>query len=319
VTAVPALLLFLLAAPALSLGQSADPESDPAPEEPPASFHLRVRGQHWAGSSDFSDIGHRRVSIWTDTQVADRWQLRAVWDHTDQRIHDLWLQYRIVEGLEIRVGRSAPPWLPEFTDPPHAWQRTRNAIGSAPTRVRETGVFLFAERGAYHARLHLVAGTGFEPEDNSWNDLVASAGRTYGAWTVDVGHYEGRDGPEDALTPRRQPGFHLDGDLGRERFVRGAAYHLEQYGERRFGGFLRYRNRFWNRAWALAEIGGESNRGVGAGPDHASYFILGGRYELPWTQTHLSADYRFRFGAVSERELVVLLSWVFDLRERYRP
>ena len=53
-------------------------------------------------------------------------------------------------------------------------------------------------------------------------------------------------------------------------------------------------------------------------PGHSSYLTAGTRYELPWNMTHLSADYRFRFGAVQDHELLLLFQWLFDFQNPRR-
>ena len=70
--------------------------------------------------------------------------------------------------------------------------------------------------------------------------------------------------------------------------------------------------------WALAEFGTETNHGPLDSRGHSSYLIAGGRYELPWTYTHLSAEYRWRFGAVGDHELLLLFQWLFDFQNPMR-
>ena len=152
--------------------------------------------------------------------------------------------------------------------------------------------------------------------------MLGSVGRTFdiagAAVLLDVGHYEGRDGPDDALIPRRQTGFYMEGELDGSRDFRGAAFRREQYGREHIGGFARIRQRFPQGIWAHGEFGMETNHGPVESPGHSSYLVAGTRYELPWNMTHLSADYRFRFGAVQDHELLLLFQWLFDFQNPRR-
>lgn len=315
-------LLPMVAALALATPLGAEEQSPAGDDEPTVDFHLRLRGRFLDQLSDLGDTGVQRLSVWTDTRIGDRFQTRATYDVGETRIHDLWAQYDAGGGIRIRAGRSAPLWLAEFTDAPFSFQMVGAAVGAALTQVRETGLFLFADRGPYNARLHVVNGSGWQDDPNGWKDVLGSVGRRFEAagssWKLDAGHYEGRDGADDALIPRRQTGFHLDGDLGCGRFFRGAAFRREQDGREHFGGFARLRNRFPQGVWAALELGSESNRGGPENPGHASYLLVGTRYELPWTLTHLTADYRRRFGTVSDHELLVVFQWVLDFRNPRR-
>ncbi len=290
--------------------------------EPPVSFHFRLRGRFLADADEFADIRTQRVSVWTDTRIGEKLQVRGTWDLGETRIHDLWVQFDTGRGVRLRAGRSAPLWLAEFTDAPFGFQMISAANGAALTEIRETGVFLFADRGPYHLRVHLVNGSGWATDENSWKDLVASGGRDFVAggasWTLDAGHYEGRDGPDGGLVPKRQTAVHLDGGLGSGHFVRASAFRREQDGREHFGGFVRFRKRFPQGVWGAAAFETESNRGPAESPGHASSFVVGTRYELPWTLSHLSADYRRRFGATSDHQVLVALQWVLDFRDPAR-
>ena len=319
-----AAMVLVLPAPAgAEERQAAEAQDDAAgEEEPKVDFHLRLRGRFLDELSDLGDVGIQRLSVWTDTRVGDRFQARASYDVGETRIHDLWVQYDIGGGVRLRAGRSAPIWLSEFTDAPFSFQMVGAAVGAALTWTRETGVFLFADRGPYNARLHVVNGTGWKADDNGWKDVLASVGRTFEAggssWKLDAGHYEGRDGPDDGLIPKRQTGFHLDGDFGSGRFFRGAAFRRQQDGREHFGGFARVRKRLPQGLWGAVEFGSESNRGGPENPGNASYVLIGTRYELPWTLTHLAADYRRRFGVVTDNEVLVVFQWILDFKNPRR-
>ncbi len=291
------------------------------PDKPAVDFHLRLRGRFLDELSDLGDITLNRGSVWTDTKIGDRIQVRATYDVGETRIHDLWAQYDFGGGVRLRVGRSAPLWLAEFTDAPFGFQMVGAANGAALTRPRETGLFLFVDRGRYTGRVHVVNGSGWKADENGFKDVLASAGRSFavggGTWKLDVGHYEGRDGPDDALTPKRQTALHLDGALG-DRTFRSSVYQREQLGRSHVGGFARFRKRFPPGLWGGVEIGGESNHGSVDDPGNMSYFKVGTRYELPWTLTHLAADYRVRFGTISDHEIFVAFQWVFDFKNPKR-
>ena len=261
-------------------------------------------------------------SIWSKTRIGDRIVTNITYDLAKTRMHDFWVQFDLGGGLQVRAGRSSLAWFGEFTESSHSRQTVQAAVGSRLTRSREMGVFLFADRGAYTARLHVVQGSGYEAENNSWKDVVGSVGRTFDIGgspvLLDAGHYEGRDGPDDALVPRRQTGFYFEGDLGGDRDFRGAAFRREQHGREHFGGFVRFRHRFPQGIWAVGEFGAESNNGPLDGPLHASYFVAGTRFELPWTMTHLSADYRWSLGAQPDHELLLLFQWLFDFQNSRR-
>jgi len=178
----------------------------------------------------------------------------------------------------------------------------------------------FVDQGRYTGAFHLVNGTAWEPEDNDFKDVLASVGRFFGdgnEWKLDAGHYEGRDG-EDADIPRRQTTVHLDGRLSGGT-VRAVAYRSDLNGREHFGGFLRAR-RFLPEydLWGMLEVGTETNHAGPDGDTHRSHVIAGLRYELPWTLTHLSADYRRRFGAVSDNTVLVMIQWVLDFRSPLR-
>ncbi len=330
----PALLLALLA-PAVFAADS-PPRPDP-PEEgveaalqaddeeaPPIDFHFRIRGRFLDEVSDPGDIALQRLSLWSDTRVGERVQIRATWDVGDDRVHDLWAQVDLGGGLKLRAGRSAPTWIPEFTDPPFAFQMVGSAQGAALTRIRETGAFLLWDRGPWNARLHLVAGNGFQPDENSNQDVLFSVGRSFPAlgrsWDLDVGHYEGTDGPDDALTPVRETAVHLDGDLGDARYLRAVVFRREEEGHQHLGAFVRARKRWPNGLWGAVEVAGESNHEAGehGDPKNLNSVKVGARYELPWVLTHIAADYRWYFGAVSDHEVLVVFQWVFDFRNPRR-
>jgi len=152
--------------------------------------------------------------------------------------------------------------------------------------------------------------------------VLGSVGRTFdiggASILLDAGHYEGRDGPDDALTPRRQTGFYMEGETDGSRDFRGAAFRREQFGREHFGGFARFRHRFPQGIWAMGEFGTETNHGPVEDPVNSNYIAVGTRYELPWNMTHLSADYRWSFGWQPDHELLLLFQWLFDFQNPRR-
>ena len=307
--------------PAEERSEAAETAQDDADDKPAVDFHFRLRGRFIDELSDLGDVTIQRLSAWSDTRIGDRVQIRATYDVGDTRIHDLWVQYDLGGGIRLRAGRSAPLWLAEFTDAPFGFQMIGAAHGAALTWTRETGVFLFVDRGGYSGRVHVVNGSGWKADENGFKDVLASVGRSFaaggGTWKLDVGHYEGRDGPADDLTPKRQTAVHLDGTLGDQTF-RSSVYQREQNGRSHVGGFARFRKRLPPGLWGGVEIGGESNHGSVDDPGNMSYFKVGTRYQLPWILTHLAADYRVRFGTISDHEVFVAFQWVFDFKNPRR-
>ena len=325
------LILGFLAVPALAgpgpesaeeRSEVAETAQDDADDQPAVDFHFRLRGRFIDELSDLGDVTIQRLSAWSDTRIGDRIQIRATYDVGETRIHDFWVQYDLGGGVRLRAGRSAPLWLAEFTDAPFGFQMIRAANGAALTQVRETGVFLFVDRGPYTGKVHVVQGSGWKADPNGFKDVLASVGRSFsaggGTWKLEAGHYEGRDGPDDDLIPRRQTALHLDGALGSDKTFRSSVYRREQNGREHLGGFARFRKRLPNGLWGALEIGGESNHGSVDDSGHLSYFKIGSRYELPWTLTYLAADYRYRFGTISDNEIFVALQWVLDFRNPRR-
>ena len=325
------LILGFLAAPALAdpgpepneeRSEVAETAQDDADDQPAVDFHFRLRGRFVDELADLGDVTIQRLSAWSDTRIGDRVQIRATYDVGETRIHDLWLQYDLGGGIRLRAGRSAPLWLGEFTDPPFGFQMIRAANGAALTLARETGVFLFVDRGPYTGRVHVVNGSGWKADENGFKDVLGSVGRSFsaggGTWKLDVGHYEGRDGLEGELVPKRQTALHLDGTIGSDQTFRTAVYQRKQNGREHAGGFARFRKRLPNRLWGALEIGGESNHGPWEDSIHSSYFKIGSRYELPWTLTYVAADYRHRFGLFSDNEIFVAFQWVFDFNNPKR-
>ena len=317
----------LAAAEATSEAANGETDSEAAAQgsagaAPLVDFNVRFRGRVL---DEFQELGDPEVgsfSIWSKTKIGDRIVTNITYDLGKTRMHDFWVQFDVGGGLQVRAGRSSLAWLGEFTESSHSRQMVYAAVGSSLTRSREVGVFLFADRGPYNARLHVVQGSGYEADNNSSKDMLASVGRTFdvagSSWLVDAGHYEGRDGPDDALVPRRQTGVHVDGVLGSGQVFRGAAFRREQHGREHLGGFARLRHRLPQGIWAAAELGTETNHGPLNNPGHSSYLIAGARYELPWNMTHLSADYRWRFGATGDHELLLLFQWLFDFQNSRR-
>ena len=297
-------------------------QDDPDTDQPAVDFDFRLRGRFIDNLSDLGDITVQRLSVWSDFRIGDRVQARASYDVGATRIHDLYVQYDLGGGVRLRAGRSAPLWMAEFTDAPFAFQMIGAANGAALTQIRENGVFLFVDRGAYSGRFHIVRGSGWAEDPNSFKDVIAGVGRSFealgGRWKLDVGHYEGRDGTGDDLIPRRQTAVHLDGTIGSNRTFRSAVFLRDQNEREHSGGFARFRQRLPNRIWAGIELGGETNHGPLEDPGHLSYLRAGVRYELPWTLTHLEADYRRRFGAISDNEVFVNLQWILDFKNPRR-
>ncbi len=289
---------------------------------PFVDMNVRFRGRVLDEAGDLGDPSISSFSLWSKTKIGNRIVTNVTYDLGKTRMHDFWAQFDVGGGFQIRAGRSSLAWFGEFTESSHSRQTIQAAVGTKLTRSRESGVFMFYDRGAYNARLHVVQGSGYEAEDNSHKDVLGSVGRTFdvagAAVLLDVGHYEGRDGPDDALIPRRQTGFYLEGELDGSRDFRGAAFRREQFGREHFGGFARIRQRFPQGIWAHGEFGMETNHGPLEAPGHSSYLTAGTRYELPWNMTHLSADYRFRFGAVQDHELLLLFQWLFDFQNPRR-
>ena len=330
-TRVLALVVGLVAVPVLA-------EPRPEPDEKPAAitaapdddgddtpaveYTFRLRGRFIDNLSDLGDITVQRLSVWSDFRIGDRVQARASYDVGETRVHDLYVQYDLGGGVRLRAGRSAPLWMAEFTDAPFAFQMIGAAPGAALTQVRENGVFLFVDRGPYSGRLHVVRGSGWQADPNGFKDVIAGVGRSFeaagGRWKLDGGHYEGRDGTGDDLIPRRQTALHLDGTIGPNRTFRSAVYRRDQNERQHVGGFARFRHRLPPRVWAGIELGGESNNGPSDDPRHLSYVRIGVRYELPWTLTHIEADYRRRFGAISDNEVFVNLQWILDFQNPRR-
>lgn len=305
---------------------TADAASGTAPggagAAPLVDMNVRFRGRVLDEMEELGDPQLSSFSIWSKTRIGDRVVTNITYDLGKTRMHDFWVQFDVGGGVQVRTGRSSLAWLGEFTESSHSRQMVHAAVGSRLTRSREAGVFVFFDRGAYNARFHVVQGSGYEAENNSWKDVLTSVGRTFeiagSSWLVDAGHYEGRDGPDDALAPRRQTGVHVDGALGSGPVFRGAAFRREQHGREHFGGFARVRHRFPRGVWGAAELGMESNHGSLKAPAFSNYLIAGTRYELPWKMTHLSADYRWRFGAVADHELLLLFQWLFDFNDSLR-
>lgn len=298
------------------------PEAQAEDEASPVDFHFRIRGRFLDQVSDPGDIVLQRVSLWSHTNIGERFQVRASYDVGDDRIHDLWARMDFGAGLSARVGRAHVAWLTEFSDPPFAFQMVTAANGAALTAVRETGVFFAWERGPWNALFNVIAGNGFQPDENSKRDLTFSAGRRFEAagasWKLDAGHYEGTDGPDDALLPLRQTGAQLDGDLGGGHFFRSAAFRREQDGRNHFGGFARFRKRWPVGFWGAVEVATETNHGPVENPDSLNSIKFGTRYELPWVLTHIAADYRWHFGSLSDHEVLVVFQWIFDFRNPRR-
>ena len=303
-------------------GDSSEAGQSGAGAAPFVDMNVRFRGRVLDEAGDLGDPSISSFSLWSKTQIGNRILTNVTYDLGKTRMHDFWMQFDVGGGLQIRAGRSSLAWFGEFTESSHSRQTIQAAVGARLTRSRETGIFMFLDRGAYNARLHVVQGSGYEAEDNSWKDVLGSVGRTFdlggASLLVDAGHYEGRDGPDDALTPRRQTGFYLEGETDGSRDFRGAAFRREQFGREHFGGFARFRHRFPQGIWAMGEFGAETNHGPVEAPGHSSYIVTGTRYELPWNMTHLSADYRYRFGAVADHELLLLFQWLFDFQNPRR-
>lgn len=291
----------------------------------PAPFvdmNVRFRGRVLDEAGDLGDPSISSFSLWSKTKIGNRIVTNVTYDLGKTRMHDFWAQFDVGGGFQIRAGRSSLAWFGEFTESSHSRQTIHAAVGAKLTRSRETGIFMFLDRGAYNARFHVVQGSGYEAENNSHKDVLGSVGRTFdiggASILLDAGHYEGRDGPDDALTPRRQTGFYMEGETDGNRDFRAAAFRREQAGREHFGGFARFRHRFPRGIWAMGEFGTETNHGPVASPGHSSYLVAGTRYELPWSMTHLSADYRWRFGAVADHELLLLFQWLFDFQNPRR-
>lgn len=284
--------------------------------------NVRFRGRVLDEAGDLGDPSISSFSLWSKTRIGNRIVTNVTYDLGKTRMHDFWAQFDLGGGLQVRAGRSSLAWFGEFTESSHSRQTIQAAVGAKLTRSRETGIFMFLDRGAYNARLHVVQGSGYEAENNSFKDVLGSVGRTFdiagSSVLVDAGHYEGRDGPDDALMPRRQTGFYFEGELDGDRDFRGAAFRREQLGREHFGGFLRFRHRFPQGIWAVGEFGTESNYGPLDAPLQASYVVVGSRYELPWNMTHLSADYRWSFGWQPDHELLLLFQWLFDFQNPRR-
>ena len=325
------LILGLFAAPVLA--EPAKPskerpaateavQDDDADDTQVLDYDFRLRGRFIDNLSDLGDITVQRLSVWSDFRIGDRVQARASYDVGETRIHDLYVQYDLGGGVRLRAGRSAPLWMAEFTDAPFAFQMISAANGAALTQIRENGVFLFVDRGAYSGRLHVVRGSGWAEDPNGFKDIIAGVGRSFeavgGRWKLDAGHYEGRDGTGDDLIPRRQTALHLDGTIGSNRTFRSAVYRRDQNEREHAGGFARFRHRLPQGVWAGFELGGETNHGPADDPGHLSYARIGARYELPWTLTHIEADYRVRFGTISDHEVFVALQWVLDFKNPRR-
>ena len=297
-------------------------QDDPDADEPLVDWDFRLRGRFIENLSELGDITVQRLSVWSDFRIGDRVQARASYDVGATRIHDLYVQYDLGGGVRLRAGRSAPLWMAEFTDAPFAFQMIGAANGAALTQIRENGVFLFVDRGGYSGRFHVVRGSGWAEDPNSFKDVIAGVGRSFeglgGRWKVDVGHYEGRDGIGDDLIPRRQTAAHLDGTIGSNRTFRTAVYQRDQNEPKHVGGFARFRHRLPQGVWTGIEFGGETNHGPLEDSSHQSYLRAGVRYELPWTLTHIEADYRRRFGAISDNEVFVALQWILDFKNPRR-
>ena len=308
--------------PAEERSEVVETAQDDADDKPAVDFDFRLRGRFIDNVSDLGDITVQRLSVWSDFRIGDRVQARASYDVGETRIHDLYVQYDLGGGVRLRAGRSAPLWMAEFTDAPFAFQMISAANGAALTQIRENGVFLFVDRGPYSGRLHVVRGSGWAEDPNGFKDVIAGVGRSFeavgGRWKLDAGHYEGRDGTGDDLIPRRQTALHLDGTIGSNRTFRSAVYRRDQNEREHAGGFARFRHRLPQGVWAGFELGGETNHGPAEDPGHLSYVRIGARYELPWTLTHLEADYRVRFGTISDHEVFVALQWVLDFKNPRR-
>ena len=297
-------------------------QSDDDASPAPVDFHFRLRGRFLDQVSDPGDIVLQRVSLWSHTNIGNRFQVRASWDLGDERVHDLWAQVDLGGGFAARAGRAPSAWLSEFSDPPFAFQMVTAANGAALTAVRETGLFLAWDGGPWNALFNVMAGNGFHPDENSERDYSFAAGRRFDAggvaWKLDAGHYEGKDGPDDALLPLRQTGAQLDGDFGGGHFFRSLAFRREQDGREHFGAFARFRKRWPVGFWGAVEVATESNHGPVEAPASLNSIKVGTRYELPWVQTHISADYRYHFGSHSDHEVLVVFQWILDFRDPRR-
>ena len=154
--------------PAEETSEVVETAQDDADDKPAVDFDFRLRGRFIDNVSDLGDITVQRLSVWSDFRIGDRVQARASYDVGETRIHDLYVQYDLGGGVRLRAGRSAPLWMAEFTDAPFAFQMISAANGAALTQTRENGVFLFADRGPYSGRLHVVRGSGWKEDPNGF-------------------------------------------------------------------------------------------------------------------------------------------------------
>ena len=145
---------------------------------PLVDFNVRFRGRVLDEFQELGDAEISSFSIWSKTKIGDRIVTNITYDLGKTRMHDFWVQFDVGGGLQVRAGRSSLAWLGEFTESSHSRQMMYAAVGSSLTRSREVGVFLFADRGRYNARLHVVQGSGMR-QRTTRQRTCWRAGRTF--------------------------------------------------------------------------------------------------------------------------------------------
>ena len=121
---------------------------------------------------------------------------------SSNQLKDAWVSYK-VPNLEIRVGQSWLPFVGDFVESPFFIDPIDFSVGVLLFPAREKGIFILGNHKSLFYKLSIVNGNGFDEDDNKWKDVFGSLKYKSSIFEGEIGHYEGRKGPDGSLIVKR--------------------------------------------------------------------------------------------------------------------
>ena len=158
--------------------------------------------------ADINDRGEnqflvKRCRLLTSGYILPKISFRVQHDFKSNQLMDTWISYKI-PNLEIRAGQSWLPWVGDFVESPFFLDMIDVPVGALLFPPRDKGVFVLGNHKSLYYKLSVVNGNGFKEENNKWKDVLGSIKYKSSFLEAEIGHYEGRKGPDNSLEVKRR-------------------------------------------------------------------------------------------------------------------
>jgi len=256
-----------------------------------------------------SQIFPERSRVRASGHVLPKVSTRFQYDFASNMLMDTYVSFHHIPNLEIRVGKSWLPFVGEFKKAPRLLDMVDFTVGVKLFPSREQGIFLLGKYRSFSYSLSLVNGTGHKKEDNKYKDVFGFLKYKLYFLEVGVGHYEGRDGADSALTIQRRTAVDFVVNIDSALTFKGAYIQARDSKLYSKGGWLR----ILAHLNGLIDITGEYDV-FKEGDIKTRYFTVGLNHRLPIKYSNIKANYRQWLQPVSKRDLRIQFQILYPLQ-----